>query len=109
MRRALTVMSPGPLDICSLRVRVTVPIGKPNTSSRGTTITVLGAGITIAVRVTSVLLTRRFSMVVVPLQAGPLAPQVHIVVDCTVVAVTLIGLKVPSSNNKFRSLTVALD
>ena len=83
-----------------------------NTSNRGTTITVLGAGITIAVAVTSKLLTRRFSIVVVPLQVGPFAPQVHMVVDCTVVAVTLIGLKFkkpPVSNPKFRLLTVALD
>ncbi len=109
MRRALTVMSPGPLDICSLRVRVAVPIALPNTSRRVTTITVLGAGITIAVAVTSVPLTRRFSIVVVPLQLGPFAPHVHMVVDCTVVAVTPIGLKVPPSNDKFRLLTVDLD
>ena len=108
MRRALTVMSPGPLNVCSLRVRVAVPIALPNTSNRGTTITVLGAGITVAVAVKSTLLTRRFSIVVVPLQVGPFAPHVHRVVDCTVVAVTLIGLK-PPSNDKFRLLTVALD
>ena len=99
MRRALTVMSPGPLIICWLRVRVTVP-----RVPRGTTITVLGAGVGLVV--TTTLLTRRFSIVVVPLQIGPFAPHVHRVVDCTVVAVTVI---VPLSNDKFRSLTVALD
>lgn len=109
MRRALTVMSPLPLDVCSLRVRVSAPIRTPNISNRGTAITVLGAGITIAVAVTSLLLTWRFSIVVVPLQVGPFAPHVHMVVDCTVVAVTKIGLKVPPSNVKFRLLTVALD
>ncbi len=108
MRRALTVMSPGPLNVCSLRVRVAVPIALPNTSNRGTTITVLGAGIT-TTPATTTPLTRRFSIVVVPLQVGPLAPHVHMVVDCTVVAVTPIGLRVPPSNVKFRLLTVALD
>ncbi len=108
MRRALTVMSPGPLDICSLRVRVTVPIGVPNTSNRGTTITVLGAGIA-STPATTTPLTRRFSIVVAPLQVGPFAPHVHRVVDCTVVAVTPIGKIEPPSNAKFRLLTVALD
>ncbi len=54
-------------------------------------------------------MTRRFSIVVVPLQVGPFAPHVHRVVDCTVVAVTLIVLRVSPSNVKFRLLTVALD
>ena len=108
MRRALTVMSPGPLNICSLRVRVIVPIGMPNRSNRGTVIPVLGAGIT-STPATSTPLTRRFSIVVVPLQVGPLAPHVHMVVDCTVVAVTLITEGVPPSNVKSRLLTVAVD
>ncbi len=46
---------------------------------------------------------------VAPLQVGPFAPQVHRVVDCTVVAAMLIALEVPPSNVKFRLLTVALD
>ena len=111
MRRALTLMKPpvpGLLGNCRLRVRVTVPIFTPATFSKGTTITVLGAGIA-STPATTMPLTRRFSMVVVPLQVGPLAPHMQVEVDCRVVAVTLIGLVVPPSNDRFRLLTVALD